>query len=71
MRYHLLFSNTAFRQDINDPQTITDFCGIVQSVERLRLSGSDRADIRAVGPNVWNAWKAGPCAIFTKQPRKD
>ena len=60
VRYHLLFSNTAFRRDINDPQTITDFCGIVQSVERLRLLlVLTAADIRAVGPNVWNAWKAG------------
>ena len=37
-----------------------DFCEIVQSVERLRLLlVLTAADIRAVGPNVWNAWKAG------------
>ncbi|PPR10743.1 MAG: Bifunctional uridylyltransferase/uridylyl-removing enzyme [Alphaproteobacteria bacterium MarineAlpha11_Bin1] len=60
VRYHLLFSNTAFRRDISDPQTITYFCSIVQSVERLRLLlVLTAADIRAVGPNVWNAWKAG------------
>ncbi|MGB0631682.1 MAG: [protein-PII] uridylyltransferase, partial [Alphaproteobacteria bacterium] len=59
VRHHLLFSNTAFRRDINDPQTITDFCEVVQSVERLRLLlVLTAADIRAVGPNVWNAWKA-------------
>ena len=59
VRYHLLMSNTAFRRDINDPQTITDFCDVVQSVERLRLLlVLTAADIRAVGPNVWNAWKA-------------
>ena len=59
VRYHLLMSNTAFRRDINDPQTITDFCAVVQSVERLRLLlVLTAADIRAVGPNVWNAWKA-------------
>jgi [protein-PII] uridylyltransferase len=59
VRHHLLFSNTAFRRDINDPQTITDFCDVVQSVERLRLLlVLTAADIRAVGPNVWNAWKA-------------
>ena len=59
VRYHLLMSNTAFRRDINDPKTIADFCDIVQSVERLRLLlVLTAADIRAVGPNVWNAWKA-------------
>jgi [protein-PII] uridylyltransferase len=59
VRHHLLMSNTAFRRDINDPQTITDFCDVVQSVERLRLLlVLTAADIRAVGPNVWNAWKA-------------
>ena len=32
----------------------------MQSVERLRLLlVLTAADIRAVGPNVWNAWKAG------------
>ena len=59
VRHHLLLSNTAFRRDINDPQTITDFCDVVQSIERLRLLLIlTVADIRAVGPNVWNAWKA-------------
>ena len=59
VRHHLLMSNTSFRRDINDPQTITDFCAVVQSIERLRLLlVLTVADIRAVGPNVWNAWKA-------------
>jgi [protein-PII] uridylyltransferase len=58
VRYHLLMSNTAFRRDIADPKTISDFCDVVQSVERLRLLlVLTAADIRAVGPNVWNAWK--------------
>ena len=52
-------SNTAFRRDIDDPQTIDDFCELVQSIERLRLLlVLTAADIRAVGPNVWNTWKA-------------
>jgi [protein-PII] uridylyltransferase len=59
VRYHLVMSNTAFRRDINDPKTIADFVAVVQSLERLRLLlVLTVADIRAVGPNVWNAWKA-------------
>ncbi|MGE0746982.1 MAG: [protein-PII] uridylyltransferase [Rhodospirillales bacterium] len=59
VRYHLAMSNTAFRRDLNDPKTIADFVEIVQSLERLRLLlVLTVADIRAVGPNVWNAWKA-------------
>ena len=59
VRHHLLMSNTAFHRDLNDPKTIADFVDIVQSLERLRLLlVLTVADIRAVGPNVWNAWKA-------------
>ncbi len=60
VRYHLLMSHTAFKRDIDDPKTVSDFVEIVQSPERLRLLlVLTVADIRAVGPNVWNAWKAG------------
>ena len=60
VRHHLLMSNTAFKRDIEDPKTVADFVEIVQSPERLRLLLIlTVADIRAVGPNVWNEWKAG------------
>ena len=60
VRHHLLMSNTAFKRDIDDPKTISDFVAVVQSPERLRLLMLlTVADIRAVGPTVWNAWKAG------------
>jgi len=60
VRHHLLMSNTAFKRDIEDPKTVTDFIAIVQSPERLRLLLIlTVADIRAVGPTVWNEWKAG------------
>jgi len=53
-------SNTAFKRDLDDPKTILDFLEVVQSPERLRLLLIlTAADIRAVGPNVWNNWKAG------------
>jgi [protein-PII] uridylyltransferase len=59
IRWHLSMSNTAFKFDIDDPQTIRDFVERVQSPERLKLLFIlTVADIRAVGPKVWNGWKA-------------
>ena len=59
VRWHLLMSGTAFKRDIGDPRTIEDFVGVVQSPERLKLLLIlTVADIRAVGPQVWNGWKA-------------
>jgi [protein-PII] uridylyltransferase len=58
VRWHLAMSATAFKRDITDPKTVADFIGLVQSLERLRLLLIlTVADIRAVGPNVWNGWK--------------
>ncbi|CAA7616346.1 [protein-PII] uridylyltransferase [Magnetospirillum sp. UT-4] len=60
VREHLTMSRIAFKRDIYDPQTIADFVAVVQSPERLRLLLClTVADIRAVGPTVWNGWKAG------------
>lgn len=57
--HHLDMSRTAFKRDIDDPQTIIDFANLVQSPERLKLLlVLTCADIRAVGPKVWNGWKA-------------
>lgn len=56
--HHLVFSDTAFRRDLDDPKTIVDFVAQVQSPERLRLLLLITvADIRAVGPSIWNGWK--------------
>ena len=59
VRHHLAMSATAFQRDLMDPKTIESFAALVQSPERLRLLLVLTAcDIRAVGPNVWNGWKA-------------
>ncbi len=59
VRWHLLMSSIAFKRDIGDPQTIQSFVERVQSPERLKLLlVLTAADIRAVGPKVWNGWKA-------------
>ncbi len=59
VRNHLIFSDTAFRRDHDDPKTVADLVALVQSRERLRLLlCMTVADISAVGPGVWNEWKA-------------
>ena len=60
VRHHLLMSRTAFKRDVDNPKTVTDFIAEVQSPERLRmLLALTEVDIRAVGPGIWNAWKGG------------
>jgi [protein-PII] uridylyltransferase len=59
VQHHLLMSMTAQSRDLNDRKTIEDFAKVVQSLERLKLLlVLTTADIRAVGPGVWNGWKA-------------
>lgn len=59
VRHHLLFTHTAFKRDAADPATLRDFVGAVQSLERLKLLFLlTVADMSAVGPGIWNAWKA-------------
>ena len=58
VKHHLNLSETAFKRDLDDPQTISDFVALVQSPERLRLLLIVTvADIKAVGPAIWNGWK--------------
>jgi [protein-PII] uridylyltransferase len=59
VRYHLAMSSTSFQRDLMDPKTIETFAALVQSPERLRLLlVLTVCDIRAVGPTIWNGWKA-------------
>lgn len=58
VRHHLVLSDYAQKRDVSDPQTVAAFAQIVETPERLRLLLIlTVADIRAVGPGVWNAWK--------------
>lgn len=57
--HHLAMSMAATKRDLEDPQTIEDFVKLVHTPERLRLLLClTVVDIKAVGPNVWNNWKA-------------
>jgi [protein-PII] uridylyltransferase len=59
VRYHLLMSDVAQKRDISDPRTVRDFARAVTSKERLDLlTVLTVCDIRGVGPNTWNNWKA-------------
>ena len=56
---HLVMSSVAQSRDLSDRKTIENFAAMVQSAERLKLlTILTTADIRAVGPGVWNGWKA-------------
>jgi len=58
VEHHLLMSDTAQKRDVTDPATVAAFASVVESPERLRLLlVLTVADIRAVGPGVWNGWK--------------
>ncbi len=59
VRYHLLMSDMAQKRDIGDPRTVRDFAKAVGTKKRLDLlTVLTVCDIRGVGPNTWNNWKA-------------
>jgi [protein-PII] uridylyltransferase len=56
---HLLMSHLAFRRDTGDEQLVVRFAVDVGSPEALQmLFALTAADFSAVGPGVWNRWKA-------------
>ena len=56
---HLVMSTVAQSRDLSDRKTIENFAATMQSLERMKLlTILTTADIRAVGPGVWNGWKA-------------
>ncbi len=58
VRHHLALSDYAQKRDVSDPATVRAFAELVGDPERLRLLlVLTVADVRAVGPGVWNGWK--------------
>jgi [protein-PII] uridylyltransferase len=59
IEHHLIMSTVAQSRDLSDRKTIENFAAVVQSVEQMKLlTILTTADIRGVGPGVWNGWKA-------------
>ena len=72
IEHHLVMSMVAQSRDLSDPKTIEAFAQVVQSPERLKLLHIlTVADIKAVGPGVWNNWKAQllRTLFFETEPR--
>ena len=68
VRYHLLMSDMAQKRDIADPRTVRDFAKAVKTKERLDLlCVLTVCDIRGVGPNTWNNWKASLLRALYRQ----
>jgi [protein-PII] uridylyltransferase len=58
VRWHLLMSTTAQRQDITDPDVVHHFAELVGHRERLgQLYLLTIADIIGTSPRLWNGWK--------------
>ncbi len=58
VREHLIFAEIAQRRDLNDENLIFRFAQTVGNRERLKmLYLLAFADLRAVGPSAWTAWK--------------
>lgn len=58
VEHHLTMSQTAQKQDLSDPDVISQFAAMVKDERHLTaLYLLTVADIRGTSPKVWNAWK--------------
>lgn len=56
---HLYMEQTAFRRNLNDPETLNSFTSRFSSIEELnQLYLLTYADLSAVNPVVWTSWKS-------------
>ena len=59
VRNHLIFSSTAQKKDLGDPDVVYEFAGIVGDPLHLDyLYVLTIADVRGTDPKLWNSWKA-------------
>jgi [protein-PII] uridylyltransferase len=59
IRQHLVLSHVAQRRDLHEERTILEMAEQMGTSDRLKLLYLiTMADLKAVGPGVWNEWKA-------------
>ncbi|MDK2848652.1 MAG: [protein-PII] uridylyltransferase [Desulfuromonadales bacterium] len=59
VRHHLLMAHISQRRDMHDDRLIVDFARTMGMSENLKmLYLLTFADLKAVGPDVWTAWKS-------------
>lgn len=68
VRHHLKMAHISQRRDMHDDRLIIDFARTMGMSENLKmLYLLTFADLRAVGPDVWTAWKSMLlCELFDK-----
>jgi [protein-PII] uridylyltransferase len=71
VRNHLVFSLTAQKKDISDPQVINDFAKLVGDQSHLDyLYVLTVSDVRGTNPKLWNNWKASLFADFYERVKR-
>ncbi|NNG27881.1 MAG: hypothetical protein HKM87_10170 [Ignavibacteriaceae bacterium] len=59
VRNHLVMEQTAFRRNLNDPETLNNFASLFSSIEELDLLYLlTYADLSAVNAAIWTNWKS-------------
>lgn len=67
---HLAMEQTAFRRNLNDPDTLNNFSSIFNSIDELeQLYLLTYADLSAVNPVVWTNWKSELLAELYRKTR--
>jgi len=68
--HHLIMEQTAFRRNLNDPETLNNFSARFNSIEDLdQLYLLTYADLSAVNPVVWTSWKSELLAELYRKTR--
>lgn len=59
VKNHLVMEQTAFRRNLNDPETLNKFTSLFDSIEELNLLYLlTYADLSAVNAAIWTNWKS-------------